>query len=172
MWSRILGVLIVLLVVSYLVQMLFPRTRGKGRRQSSGQYLMWDIAPLVGFLGAVVLALSLVEAMRQTVLVAWGGGAALGLVAGLSMWVALAYTRLGSFETTTRPPAKKRGFLAGLLHHLRTVGPPLVIGLVVLNVAVRLVGAVLEVFLAGALGVIVVAAAIVVFASGRRLDHS
>ncbi len=170
MWSRIVGGLAVLLGASYLIQMLVPKTRSRNK-STPRRYLMWDVAPFVGFLGVLLLALSLIEAIRREAVVAWAGGGALGLVVGLSMWFALAYTWSNPVAPFVGGPApKKKPFLFGILHHIRTFGPPLLIVLLVLNVAIRIVGAMLEVFLAGAAGVFILALAVVLFAGASRLD--
>jgi hypothetical protein len=131
---------------------------------------MWDVAPLVGFLGIVLLVLSLVEAIRQEILVAWGGGSALGLIGGLSMWIALTHMAGSPFApSVSSPPRKRRSFLGGIWHHVRTFGPPLLVGLVTVNIVIRIVGPGVEIFLAAALGVAIVAVAVIVFASASRL---
>lgn len=168
MWTRTLGTLVLLIAASYVAQALFPQARGRPREPKP--YLMWDLAPLLGFFGALLLVLSFVEALRQQVLVAWGGGSALGLVAGLGLWLTLAYG--GSRSTAIDPPARKKESTWRLMwHFLRTYGPPLLLVSLALNVAIRWMGSALEVFAAGAAGVFVIALALAVFAGARRLGN-
>jgi hypothetical protein len=165
MWTRIVGGLVLLIGASFGVQWLFPRTRGQ---KVSRQYVRWDVAPIVGFLGLLLAALSFVEAQRGDVIPAWGLGGAFGLVLGLGMWVALMY-----WGNRPAAPARKNESAFRLAwQFIRTYGILFLIALFGLNVAIRWLGAALEVFTAGALGVFVMATAAAVFArtavAGKR----
>lgn len=165
MWTRIVGGLVLLIGASFGIQWLFPRTRGQ---KVSRQYVRWDVAPIVGFLGLILAALSLVEAQRGDVILAWGLGGAFGLVLGLGMWVALVYW----WNQPAVPARKNESSLRLAWRFIRTYGILFLLALFGLNIAIRWLGASLEVFTAGALGVFVMATAAAVFArtavAGKR----
>ena len=165
MWTRVVGSLVVLVLVTFVIQALLPR-RARGRKIASAQYLRWDIAPLLGFFGLVLLVLSLVEAGRQEVIVAWGWGGGLGLVAGIGLWVALAYWR--SQPSYAASSAKSPSTLRILWRIVSTYGIVLVVALLGMNLAIRWIGAALEVFLAGALAIFVIALSIALFTRARE----
>jgi hypothetical protein len=157
MWSQIVGTLVVLVVATYVVQLVFPRTRGGARRTSA----RWDIAPVVGFFGLLLLALSFVEALRREVIAVWLASIVLGLVLSAFLWIAL-----GARETSA--PRARGSALLATIRLIRTFGLPVVIALVGVYFAVRFVGAVVEVFVAGLLGAAMVALAIWIFLVGRQ----
>src|SRR5512141_2396335 len=100
MWFRILLLAVALIAISFVLERLLPKT-GRGRRISSYRYLAWDIAPLLGFFGIVLLGLSLVEGLHQLVMCVWLGGSIAGLVAGVVLWIAL-------MQTLRAPPPARR----------------------------------------------------------------
>jgi hypothetical protein len=150
MWTRIVGALLVLIVVTFAIQWVLPRN-ARGGRVSARQYLMWDIGPIVAFFSLLLLVLSFVEAERHGYLWAWGWGSALGLVASVGVWLALPYA-WRSRPATTRPEPVWR--LAWRL--IRTFGPIIVVLSISLNLLTRWLGSVVEVFAAGAFGVCIV----------------
>lgn len=165
MWTRIVGGLLLLIGASFGVQWLFPRTRGQ---KVSRQYVRWDVAPILGFLGLLLAALSFAEAQRGDVVLAWGLGGAFGLVLGLGMSVALIYW---SNQPASRAP-QDQSALRLALRFIRTYGILFLFALFGLNLAIRWLGAALEVFTAGALAVFIMATAAAVFArtavAGKR----
>ena len=155
-WTRIVGALALLIAVTYLIQWLMPRGKSKGvpRRQ----YLRWDIAPTVGFFGAVLLALSFAQAATSQAIQPWAWGAAFGLVFSASAWVWSAYRR--------QRAAPERFSVWRSAQRYGTLVIATVIGL---YVAVRVFGAPLEVFAAAALGVFVVALAAAMFVGNKPI---
>ncbi len=164
LWTRVVGALVVLIVASFAVQWVLPRG-ARGSRLSARQYLMWDIAPLVGFFGALLLVLSLVEGERLAMLYAWAWGGVVGVVASISLWMASIYT--GGLRPAPALPAKKESVFRVAWRFIRTFGIMLVVTAVGLNIAIRLLGAVVEVFFAAAFGVLILAMALLVFARSR-----
>jgi hypothetical protein len=157
MWSQIVGTLVVLVVATYVIQFLLPRARGGTRRTSA----RWDIAPVIGFFGVLLLALSLTEALRRVVIEVWLVGIVLGLVLSAFLWIAL-----GSWEIA---PTRQRGSaLLATIRLIRTFGLPVLIALIGVYLAVRFVGAIVEVFVSGLLGAAIVALAIWIFLVGRQ----
>jgi hypothetical protein len=150
MWTRIVGALLVLIVVTFAIQWVLPRGAREGRT-SARQYLLWDIGPMVAFFSLLLLVLSLIEAERQGFLWAWGWGSALGLVASVAVWLALPYAWRSRPATTRREPVWR---LAWRL--LRTFGPVIVVVSIGLNLLTRWLGSVVEVFAAGTLGACII----------------
>ncbi len=75
MWTRIIGALIILIVLSFALQWAFPR-RPCAAQPGCTPVLLWDIGPILAFFGIIKLVLSLVEADRLGFLVAWVWGSA------------------------------------------------------------------------------------------------
>ena len=90
MWSQIVGMLIVLVVATYVIQLFLPRAHGGTGRTSA----RWDIAPVIGFFGILLLALSFTEALRRVVIEVWLAGVVLGLVLSAFLWIALGSCRM------------------------------------------------------------------------------
>jgi len=161
MWSQIVGTLVVLVVATYIIQLVLPRARGGARRTSA----RWDIAPVIGFFGVLLLALSLTEALRRVVIEVWLVGIVLGLVLSAFLWIAL-----GSWEIA---PTRQRGSaLLATIRLIRTFGLPVLIALIGVYLAVRFVGAIVEVFVSGLLGAAIVALAIWIFLVGRQTTRT
>ena len=157
MWSQIVGTLAVLVVATYVIQFLLPRARGGTRRTSA----RWDIAPVIGFFGVLLLALSLTEALRRVVIEVWLVGIVLGLVLSAFLWIAL-----GSWEIA---PTRQRGSaLLATIRLIRTFGLPVLIALIGVYLAVRFIGAVVEVFVSGLLGAAIIALAVWIFLISRQ----
>jgi hypothetical protein len=161
MWSQIVGTLAVLVVATYVIQFLLPRARGGTRRTSA----RWDIAPVIGFFGVLLLALSLTEALRRVVIEVWLMGIVLGLVLSAFLWIAL-----GSRETN--PPRSRGSAMLATIRLIRTFGLPVLIALIGVYLAVRFVGAIVEVFVSGLLGAAIVALAIWIFLVGRQTTRT
>jgi hypothetical protein len=157
MWINIVLSLVLLLAVTYLIQWLVPSTRG--RKGSSRQYLKWDIAPIIGFFGILLLALSFVEAARRAALLAWGLGSALGLIATTGVWIALTYW----WSLPPRPAQRRVSLLRMVFRIVRTYGLVFLIVLLGLNLSIRYFGSAIEVFVSGTLGVLVIGMATAVF---------
>ncbi len=166
MWTRIVGSLVVLIVISFAIQWMVPPS-ARGSRVGARQYLIWDIGPIIGFFSVVLLVLSLIEAARQGYLWAWAGGSALGLLASVVLWLAVAHTWRSRPITARREPVWR---LAWRL--VRTFGPVIVVLLVGLNLLTRWLGSVIEVFAAGAFGVCVVALTLLLLIEALRQNAS
>ncbi len=153
MWERIVGLLILLIFLSFAIQWVLPRGT-RGRKIDSRRYLRWDIAPIIGFFGLVLLGLAFLEAFRQTVTYAWALGSGAGLLAGASLW--LAWRPLP-------PNGKREAAWRTAWRFIRTYGLIFVVVLLGLNIGVRVLGAAIEVFVAAAAGIIMLAMAALVF---------
>jgi hypothetical protein len=157
MWSQIIGVLILLIVATYVIQLFLPRTRGGAQRTS----VRWDVAPVIGFFGILLLALSFAEAVRRVVIEAWLVGIALGLVLSAFLWIAL-----GNRET--RAPRARGSALLAMIRTIRTFGLPVLLALAAVYFAVRIVGTVVEVFVSGLIGAAVIAMTVWIFLVSRQ----
>ncbi len=157
-WSRVVIVLLLLLIATYLIRWLVPRGASKGI--SRNQYLRWDIAPIVGFFGALLLVLSFAQAATSQVIEPWVYGAAGGLLISVGAWI------LGVY----RPNRAARG-RAGFLQTLQRYGTLVIAAIIGLYFAVRVFGAALEVLVAGALGTFVVAAAVAMFVGNKSVTE-
>ena len=157
MWTNIVGGLLLVIVGSFAIQWLLPRNlRG---RAASRHYLKRDAAPILGFFGLVLLGLSFVEALRGGMIIAWGWGDAVGLVAGIALWITLTY-----WWSLPVAPTRRNGSALRLAWRIvTTYGLLFLFALLALNIAVRVMGAMLEVFLAGALGMLIIATAVAIF---------
>lgn len=157
MWTNLLLTLIMLIALTYLVQWLVPSMRG--RPGAARRYIRHDVAPIIGFFGLILLALSFAESVRLLAMLAWALGAAFGLVAALGLWITLTF-----WWGLPRPAAQQRASpVRILLRIVRTYGIVVLVGLLGLNIAARLFGHAIEVFISGALGVLVIGAAAAVF---------
>jgi hypothetical protein len=163
MWIRIVEGLLLLIVLSFAIQWVLPRNM-KTRKAPARQYMRRDVAPVLGFIGLLVLVLSFVEAYRDGMVLAWGWGGGLGIVASIVLWVILIY-----LWGQPAPPARKNPSSLGLaIRIIRTYALPFFLVLLGLNVAIRLMGSTAEVFLSGALGIFVIATAVAIFAGARQ----
>jgi hypothetical protein len=152
MWSQIVGTLIVLVIATYAIQLFLPRGRGSTRRASA----RWDIAPVIGFLGILLLALSFAEAWRRGGIEVWLAGIVVGLVLGALLWIALG----SRSNIPTRPSGSA---LIATIRLIRTFGLPVLVTIVGVYFVVRIVGAMAEVFVSGLLGAAMVAMAVWIF---------
>jgi len=157
MWSQIVVTLIVLVIATYVIQLIVPRTRGCPSRTSA----RWDVAPLLGFFGAILLALSLAESLRERIVEAWAWGVALGVVLSVVFWIAW------NDRAPTRVWKKESALLATFrfLRSYGLIGVGVVVGL---NLAARIFGPMIEVFAAGAIGVVLVAIAVRIFVGAAQ----
>ncbi len=154
-WTRIVGALVLLIGISFLAQWLLPRrTSGTTRRK----YLRWDIAPIIAFFGALLLALSFAEAARDELIAPWGWGAAFGLLVSLGAGAALGYRR----NRAARPPASAWSLL-------QRFGTLLLAAVLGLYLSIRVFGTALEVFVAAAFGILVVASAVALFVKNKPI---
>ncbi len=157
MWSQIIGILVVLVVATYVIQLFLPRARGGARRTSA----RWDVAPVIGFFGILLLALSFTEALRNTQIEVWLVGILLGFLLSAFLWIAL-----GSRAPS---PARARGSaLLATIRLIRTFGLPVLFALIAVYLAVRIVGSVAEVFISGLLGTAMIAMAVWIFLISRQ----
>jgi hypothetical protein len=157
MWSQIVGILVVLVVATYAIQLFLPRGRGGARRTSA----RWDVAPVIGFFGILLLALSFTEALRRVVIEVWLVSLLLGLLLSAFLWIAL-----GSRAPN---PARSRGSaLLATIRLIRTFGLPVLLALIAVYLAARFVGSVVEVFISGLLGTAMIAMAVWIFLISRQ----
>lgn len=156
MWANIVGGLVLLIIVSYLIQWLVPH--GSSKAMSRSRYLRGDVAPIVAFFGAILLALSLAQAVESNALAPWAGGDAFGLIVSGGAWV------LG-FYRQSQGARKKRG----VLQTVRRYGTVVIGSIIGLYLAVRIFGAALEVFIAAALGMFVIAFAVALFNGNKPM---
>lgn len=146
-----------LIGLTYLVQWLVPSTRG--RPGAARQFVRRDIAPIIGFFGFVLLALSFLESMRQQAMPVWALGAGFGLVGAVGLWIALTF-----WWSLPRPATQPRtSTFRFLLRIVKTYGVVVLVGLLGLNLAMRVFGPSVEIFISGALGVVVMGTAAVVY---------
>jgi hypothetical protein len=149
LWTRIVGALALLLAATFLIQWLMPRRQSQPMARS--RFLRWDLAPVVGFIGAVLLALSLVEASRREMIAQWGWGIALGLVVSAAAW---AHVSFGQRRAAARASVWRYVQQYGMFAIALGIG---------FYLGVRVFGAMLGVFAASALSVGVIAIAIALF---------
>jgi hypothetical protein len=157
MWSQIVGTLVVLVVATYAIQLILPRTRGGARRTTA----RGDVAPLIGFFGILLLALSLAEALRRVVIEVWLISIVVGLVFSAFLWLAL------SSRESSAPRSRGSALLA-TIRVIRTFGLPVLLALIGVYLAVRFVGVVAGVFVSGLLGAALIATAVWIFLVGRQ----
>ena len=153
LWLRIVVALALLVIATYLIQWLVPR---RGAKANHRQYMRWDIAPIVGFFGALLLALSFALAVQSGAIVQWGWGFVFGFVVSALAWT------LGIYRQNQT--AHKR---AGSRQIVRRYVPLAIAVLVGLYLTIRVFGAVVEVIAVAALGVFVLAFAVTLFVSNR-----
>lgn len=151
MLPRILSIFAVLLSALFALDWFVI----KGQRSARSSARSWDVAPIIGFLGAVLLALGFVEASRREVLDAWRWGIAFGFFLIVCAGVAMVYR-------ANRPVTIKATGWRAWLMIIKTYGLVVLIAIFGVIIAVRLIGALLEVFIAAALGTLVIAIAIAI----------
>jgi len=158
LWTRIVGVLVLLVAATFLVQWLVPRGSRAGIPRK--QYLRWDIAPIVGFLGALLLALSFALAATGRVIEPWAWGAAFGLLISAGAWALISYRR----NRTDRGKAS-------VWQSIQRYGTLVIAAVIGLYLAVRVFGAALEVFAAAALGTFAIAGAVAIFVGNKSITE-
>lgn len=156
LWTQIVGGLLLLIILSYLIQWLLPR--GKSKAQARSRYLRWDVAPLVAFIGVILLGLSFAQAVQANDIVQWGGGAVFGLIVSGGAWMR------GMYRPNPVP-----GKRLGVLQTARRYGT-VVIGLSIgLYLGVRFFGAPLQVLVAGTFGVCAIVFAVALFTGNKPM---
>src|SRR5574341_229523 len=122
MWLRVIAAVALLFVAAFVIQILISRSRA--RNFSSRQYAMWDVAPVAGFLGAVLLALSFAEAARREVIEAWRWGIAFGLILSGGVGAAAVYRWNHRAPKIADPaiPSGKETTARAILGFVRTYG--------------------------------------------------
>lgn len=156
MFSRIVGVVGIGILAVLALDYFFLRRRFPNRPS-----IFSELAPVIGFIGAILLALAFVEAARREVMAAWNWGIGLGLVlavVGGVIWLMTADVRRGVRESSWR----------AWIRVVRTYGIVVLIGVLGVIIAVRVIGALLEVFIASALGVLAIGIAAAIFAASWR----
>ena len=128
-WGRIVGVFLVLIVITFLVQWILPR---KSKQAARRQYLRRDVAPMIGFFGILILGLSFAEAGRREVIPAWGWGVVLGVAVSFSLWVIWNYLN-------SQPPIER-----SLWYYIRRFGVPVVAVIIGMYLAIRVFGYILH----------------------------
>lgn len=145
MFSQLVTVVGIILVAIFILDH-FLLGRFMKRRS-----ILWDIAPVIGFAGAILVSLAFVEAVRRGVIEAfrWGSGFGVVLLLGLALLVWL---------QTNAPSGGGASGLRTAARIAQTFGIVLLFGILGVVIAVRIIGALLEVFIASALGVLAVGA--------------
>lgn len=158
LWAQIVAALVILLVVTYLLQMVLPRSRSNGipRRQ----YLRWDVAPVVGFFGALLFGLSLALAAQQEVIVQWGWGLAFGVIVGAGAWVLRSRGKNRPAQAASGPWA-----------YLQRYGKFALAAAIGLYLSLRVLGAGFEVFAGAAVAVLILASAAAMFIENRPIGE-
>lgn len=160
MWTQIVVTLILLVIATYVIQLFAPRSR-KGQARTS---LRWDVAPMLGFFGVLLLALSLLEAFRRVLIEAWGVGILFGVILGVAVWV-------GAQAQPNNGVQPKGSALLATLRIFRTYGVVILVAVVAVYVAGRILGPIVEVFVSGALGILLVAIAARMFVGGVPIQE-
>ncbi len=161
MYGRIVGAVGIGLLAIFVIDFFFLRRRAQNRPS-----IFWEVAPVLGFIGAILLALAFVEAVRREIMEAWRWGIGFGLA--LAIFAAVAWF----VRASVRGGMKESGWRAWL-RIARTYGIVLLFGVLGVVIAVRVIGAVLEVFIASALGVLAIGVAVGIFAvSWRRAANT
>lgn len=142
MWYQIVATLVILILATYAIQLFVPRARIKTRRTS----VRWDVAPVIGFLAAILLALALAEALRRGIPEVWLLGIIVGLVLGVGMWIAL------GTRTDLMPSRNGGSALRATVRVVRAFALPVLGGLLALTFAARVLGSIVEVFSAALVG--------------------
>ncbi|MBI3537054.1 MAG: hypothetical protein HY070_05800 [Chloroflexi bacterium] len=163
MFTRIFAALAIFFIATWLIQFILMRARAQ--TFTPRDYTRADLAPLLAFFGAILLALSLVESFRREVLEAWRWGIALGIIVGASAWSNVIYH-------WNQTPRAMTSAARALWQIARTYGTLALIIFLVIYLAVRVIGVGLEVFLASAGGVALIAVSIALFARARRNANS
>jgi cadmium resistance protein CadD (predicted permease) len=152
MWNQIVATFVILILATYLVQLFVPRARHSTRRTS----VRWDVAPVVGFLAVVLLALAFAEALHRAMLAAWLIGLLGGLGLGVVVWIALG-------ARADWLPTRRESALRATVRVLRVFGPPALMALLLFALAARVFGSIVEVFGAALAGALVLAMAVWLF---------
>ncbi len=162
MWSQIVGTLILLIIATYIIQLFVPRSRGNPNARRTT--LRGDVAPMIGFFGIVLLGLSLAEAIRRAVFDGWATGVVGGLVIGVALWV-------GSMNLPAGSATNNRSALIATFRFLRAYGIIILAIIIGVSLAVRIVGAMLEVFFAGVVGIILIVIALRMFVGNPQTTN-
>ncbi|MCX7837970.1 MAG: hypothetical protein N2559_00720 [Anaerolineae bacterium] len=152
MWHQIVATLVILILVTYIIQLFIPRTRASTRRTS----VRWDVAPVIGFLAVVLLTLAFAEALRRAMVHAWLVGIAGGLIVGVLVWIVLG-------ARTDLMPSRNGSALRATVRVIRAFGLPVLIALLTLALAARVLGSIVEIFGAALVGAVVLAMAVWLF---------
>lgn len=157
MWTQIVVTLILLIIGTYVVQFFLPRA---GQSNANRANARWDVAPALGFFGALLLALSLVEAIRQSIVDMWAWGIVLGALLSVVTWVVLNYR--------PAPVLPKGSALMATLRILRAYGTLIVLAVIGVYLVVRFAGSVIDVLIASALGLVIVTMALKIFVGTKQ----
>jgi hypothetical protein len=153
MLPRIIDFAAIILIAIIALGWLVPRERKS--QQSLGR--PWEIAPIIGFLGAVLLAIGFVEADRRLVVESWRWGVVFGILLSVCFGLFMLYR-----ANRIIADPNETGWRAWL-RVAQSYGLFLLIAILSVIIAVRVVGPLLEVFIAGALGTLVIVLAAGVF---------
>ena len=157
MWTQIVGGLVLLIVGTYAIQLFLPRARGNPSRTSA----RLDIAPALGFFGVILIALSLTESIRRSVIEAWAIGIAVGVILGIGVWVALGY-RIDA------PALRKQSALLATLRLVRAFAVPTILVVIGIYLVVRIFGPTVLVVLANAMGILLIVVALRIFIGVKK----
>ena len=156
MFGRIVGVVGIGIVAILALDYFFLRRRFQNRPS-----IFWELAPVIGFVGVILLGLAFIEAARREVMGAWNWGIGLGFV------LALVAAVIWWLRANVRGGVKESGWRAWV-RIAQTYGIVVLLGVLGVIIAVRVIGALLEVFIASALGVLAIGIAAAIFAASWR----
>ncbi len=157
MWTQIVGGLLFLIVGTYAVQLFMPRSYSNTGRTSARM----DVAPALGFFGVLLLVLSLVEAIRSSMIEAWVWGIAVGVILGIGAWIALGYR-------IPAPVQKSKSALLATFRLVRVLAMPVIVALIAIYLAERILGPVVQVLVANAFGIMLMVIALRIFVGVRK----
>lgn len=157
MWTQIVGGMILLIVGTYAIQLFVPRSRSNPSRTSA----RIDVAPALGFFGVLLIALSLTESIRRSVIEAWAWGVAIGVILGIGVWIAFGYR----IDT---PVQKSQSALLATFRLVRAFAMPAILVVIGIYLAVRIFGPTVEVLIANTFGVVLIVIALRIFIGVKK----
>ena len=157
MWTQIVGGLVLLIVGTYAIQFFLPHTRSNSGRTSA----RLDIAPALGFFGVLLIALSVIESIRRSVIEAWAVGVVVGIILGIGAWMVLS-------NQMDAPAPRKQSALLVTFRLVRAFAVPTIFVVIGIYLVVRIFGPTVLVGLASALGMLLIIVALRIFIGVKK----